>query len=115
MPVAGGDFGIYFRIVRGGTRRPSFSSSSFAIRSSPPRGILARDSLDQTLQLDRDWPPASFGLPAPEQAEALAVPGDQGLGGLTTIKASRQLNQRLSSTSARRVGLSARRGLTLRS
>ena len=34
---------------------------------------------------------------------------------LTRVKASRQLNQRLSSTSVRRVGLSARRGWTLRS
>src|SRR5208337_2800077 len=39
---------------------------------------ITRHSLDQTLQLDRDWPPASFGLPAPEEAEAFAVPGDQG-------------------------------------
>jgi len=34
--------------------------------------------------------------------------------GLTTVRASRQFNQRLSSTSVRRVGSSARRDLTLR-
>jgi hypothetical protein len=40
---------------------------------------------------------------------------DERCRGLTTIKAARQLNQRLSSTNGSRVGLSARRGLTLRS
>ena len=35
--------------------------------------------------------------------------------GRTMVNASCQLNQRLSSTSVSRVGLSARRGLTLRS
>jgi len=34
-----GDFGRYFPIVRGETRRPSFSRSSLAMRSSPHEGF----------------------------------------------------------------------------
>ena len=66
--------------MRGETRRPEFQQQFVGDPLLTPRGIFARDSLDQTLQLDRDWPPASFGLPAPEEAAALAVPGDQGPG-----------------------------------
>ena len=43
-----------------------------------PRGVLARHSPNQALELDGDRSPASCGLPAPEEAEALAVPGDEG-------------------------------------
>jgi hypothetical protein len=34
--------------------------------------------LNLTLQLDRNWPPASLGFPVPEQAETLALPSDEG-------------------------------------
>jgi hypothetical protein len=71
---------MYFRIVRGDTRRPSFSSSSFAIRSSPHEGVLSRNLSNHILKRGWDRSPASFGLPAPEKAEALALPSDQGLG-----------------------------------
>ena len=44
------------------------------------RGVLARNLSNHILKRGWDRSPASFGLPAPEKAEALAVPGDQGLG-----------------------------------
>src|SRR5271167_4965226 len=51
------------------------------------------------LKFERDWPPASFGLPAPEEAEALAVPGNQGLGphddqSVAPIERAAEQNQR---------------------
>src|SRR5271163_5348831 len=68
---------MYFRTVARRNTQTEFQQQFVGDPLLTPRGILARHSLDQTLQLDRDWPPASFGLPAPEEAEALAVPGDQ--------------------------------------
>src|SRR5271156_5513705 len=45
-----------------------------------PRWVVTRHLANQLPEFSRDRPPASFGLPAPEEAEALAVPGDQGPG-----------------------------------
>src|ERR1019366_6159530 len=45
-----------------------------------PSGVLARHFTNQMLERGWDRWPASFGLPAPEKAEALTVPGDEGPG-----------------------------------
>ena len=45
-----------------------------------PRGVLACNLSNHILKRGWDRSPTSFGLSAPEKAEALAVPGDQGLG-----------------------------------
>lgn len=53
-PQAAGNFSRYVRIARGGTGRLSFSSNSFAIRSSPTRG------LSRAIWRIRRWTPAEF-------------------------------------------------------
>jgi putative transposase len=45
-----------------------------------PRGVIACHFANQMLELHKDWPPAGLRPPAPEVAEAFAVPGDEGLG-----------------------------------
>ena len=111
---AGGNFGMYFRMARGDTWRASFSSSSLAIRSSPHEGLSR--AIFQMSRWSSTWigrrPPSDFQRQKwrkPLRCQATKVLG------LTKVRASRQLKQRLSSTSVRRVGLSARRALTLRS
>src|SRR5271154_3868999 len=92
---------------------PSLSSNSFDPLFAPRR-VIARHAANQTLEVPWNWAPARSRFPASEQAETLRCQGTRVLG-LTTVKASRQSNQRLSSASVTRVGLSARRRLILRS
>jgi hypothetical protein len=66
-------------MVRGDKRKPSFSSNSFAIRSSP-QGVLASHLADQMSEVRRNPRPARLAFPTPEKLEALAVPSNEGSG-----------------------------------
>lgn len=105
---------MYFLIVRGDTRRPSLSSSSFAIRSSPHEG------LSRAILRIKCWSAAGIGrLPAsdfqrqkrrkPLRCQATKVLGLYDDQSVAPIEPAAEQHQR------GRVGLSARRGLTLRS
>jgi hypothetical protein len=87
--------GKYLRIVRGDTRRPSFSSNSFAMRSSPHEGFSS------AILRIRTWSSGGIGgRPArhflrqknrkPWRCQAIKVPG------VTTVNALRQSNRWLS-------------------
>jgi hypothetical protein len=63
----------------GARRQPKAELQQQLVRDPflAPRWVLACHSSNQTLQLDKDWPPTSCGLSAPQEAEALTVPIDQ--------------------------------------
>jgi len=90
-----GNFGKYFRIVRGDTRRPSFTSNSLAIRSWP------QDGFSRAILRIRRWSSGGIrGRPAwhvlrQNSWERLRCQPMKVLG-VTTVNALRQLNQRLS-------------------
>lgn len=105
---------MYFATVRGETRRPSFSSSSFAMRSWPHtefsraiRRIRSRSSFGIGGRPARDFHRQKSRKPALCQPMSVS--------GRTTASALRQLKQRDNSANATRVGASTRLGFTPRS
>ena len=107
-------FGMYFRTVRGDTRRPSFSNSSLVMRSWPhvgfsraiwrmsarnSSGIGGRPGCDFQRQKRRN----------PWRCHRVKVSG------VTTASVCLQSHQRLSQTRAKRVAFVGRFGLTSRS
>src|SRR5271170_2806684 len=66
-------------MVRGDTRRPSFSSNSWPFAPRPMR-VLASYLTDQMLEVGRNHRPARWAFPTPEKLKALAVPTNEGFG-----------------------------------
>jgi hypothetical protein len=105
---------MYFRMVRGDTRRPSFSRSSLAMRSSPHEGfsrairrISVRSSTGRGGRPRRDV--HRHHTRNPWRCQRIKVCG------CTMVRACRQSNQRASTVIGRRVAVVARLGLTFRS
>src|SRR5580700_5358017 len=67
-------------MVRGDTRRPSFTRKSLAISLLAPGRILARHRADQTLKVARNSRAAHSALPSPEELVVLALPTGEGSG-----------------------------------
>ena len=68
---------MYLRTVRGETWIPTFSSSSLAMRSSPPTGDLESHASNEALQLSWNSRSARLGRQAPQQLPGVAVPAKQ--------------------------------------
>jgi hypothetical protein len=107
-------FGMYFRTVRGDTRRPSLSWSSLVIRSSPHDGLsraMQRMSACRSAGINgrpaRDFHRQNNRNPWRCRRRNVA--------GWTTANAWRQSNPRASQTRVKRAASVARRGLRWRS
>jgi len=73
-----GNFGRCLRMVRGDTRRTEFQQQLVCDPLLAPGAVLVCQLANQLLEVARDRLAARLGLPTPEKAEALAVPGDEG-------------------------------------
>jgi len=108
------EFRQYFRMVRGDTRRPSFTSNSLAIRSWP------QDGFSRAILWIRRWRSGgirgrrAWHLLRQNSWERLRCQPMKVLG-VTTVNALRQSNQRLSNIRVTCAGGEVRRGLILRS
>ena len=114
MVAGADDLGRYFRMVRGDKRKPSFSSNSLAIRSSPHEGfspaiLRIRRWRSGGIRGRPDWHFLRQKSWKPLRCQPMKVLG------VTTVSALLQLNQRLSHRRVKRAGWEVRRGLILRS
>ena len=73
----------FWQIFADGARRHPQTKFQQQLVGDPllaPDGVLARHPANQVLKFGRYRLPTGFGPPAPEKAETLAVPSDEGFG-----------------------------------